>query len=133
MLIALAAATVLASTAGPTGLWDTPVDRSRVRVAACGPQICGYVVTSTRLTAEPNQADVRNENPTLRSRRIRDLKIMEVGPAEGGEWKGWVYDPGSGHTYKVTVRMKPGDHLEVTGCLVAPLCRSQSWTRAPAG
>jgi uncharacterized protein (DUF2147 family) len=128
MLIALAAAALT-----PIGLWDTPVDHGRIRVEPCGPQICGYVVSSTRLTAEPDQKDIRNENPALRARTVQNLKVVEVKESEPGAWKGWVYDPSSGRTYRVTLRMAPGDHVELTGCLIGPLCRTQSWTRAPGG
>lgn len=129
----LSLALAVLAAAAPLGVWDTPVDRSQVRVEPCGPDICGYVISSTRLTAQPDQKDVRNADPTLRNRPIRNLKIMQVHPADGSEWRGWVYDPNSGHTYRVSVRMKPGDHLELTGCLIGPLCRSQAWNRSGGG
>jgi uncharacterized protein (DUF2147 family) len=130
MLGLLAAAALVSGQGSPIGLWDTPVDQGRVRVEACGGEICGYVVSSTRLASEPGQKDVRNSDPALRSRLVRNLRILQVRTADGTQWKGWVYDPNSGRTYRVTLRMKPGDHLELTGCLVGPLCRSLSWTRA---
>jgi uncharacterized protein (DUF2147 family) len=123
LLLALATVSALA------GLWDTPVDKSQVRVESCGPDVCGYVVSSARLVAEPDQKDVRNEDPALRSRLIKNLKIMQIHP-DGGAWKGWVYDPARGRVIHVTVRMKPDDRILITGCLVGPLCGSQSWTRA---
>jgi len=100
-------------------------------VESCGEDVCGYVVSSTRLTAEPDQRDVRNPDLSLRSRLIRNLKIMQIHPASEGQFRGWVYDPKSGHTYQVVVRMRAGDHLELTGCIFGPLCGSQSWNRAP--
>jgi uncharacterized protein (DUF2147 family) len=127
LLAAVSSASVL------LGLWNTPVDRSQVRVEPCGDDICGYVISSTRLTVEPNQKDVRNRDPSLRNRLIRNLKIMQIHPAAEGQFRGWVYDPKAGHTYQVVVRMRPGDHLELTGCLVGPLCGSQSWDRASGG
>jgi uncharacterized protein (DUF2147 family) len=120
----------LSSAAALLGLWDTPVDKSQVRVEPCGEDVCGYVITSTRLTAEPNQRDIRNPDASLRTRPIRNLKIMQIHPAENDEFRGWVYDPKSGHTYRVVVRMRPGDHLSLTGCLIGPLCGGQSWDRA---
>jgi uncharacterized protein (DUF2147 family) len=133
MLTLLAAATALASAPSPLGLWDTPVDHSRVRLSACGARICGYVISSAQLSAHPGQKDVHNGDPALRERPIHDLEIMEAQAADDGAWKGWVYDPSSGHTYEVRVRMAPGDHLEITGCLVRPLCRTQAWTRVRTG
>lgn len=124
-LVALSSASAL------LGLWNTPVDKSQVRVEPCGDEICGYVIGSTRLTVEPDQKDVRNPDVALRTRLIRNLRVMQIHPTEAGQFRGWVYDPKSGHTYRVVVRMRPGDHLELTGCLLGPLCGSQSWDRAP--
>jgi uncharacterized protein (DUF2147 family) len=121
----------LSSAAVLLGLWNTPVDKSQVRVASCGEDVCGYVISSTRLTVEPDQKDVHNPDVGLRGRLIRNLKIMQIHPAEDDQFRGWVYDPKSGHTYRVVVRMRPGDHLVLTGCLLGPLCGSQSWDRAP--
>lgn len=125
ILVALSSASLL------LGVWNTPVDKSQVRVAPCGDDICGYVIASTRLTAEPDQRDVRNPDVALRTRPICNLRIMQIHPVEAGRYRGWVYDPKSGHTYRVVVRMRPGDHLELTGCILGPLCGSQSWDRAP--
>jgi uncharacterized protein (DUF2147 family) len=111
----LAAAAVLAGSL--QGVWATPVDKSRVRIEACGPNLCGYVVTSTRLVAEPDQRDVRNPDPALRGRAVRNLKMLEVRPATSPDWRGWIYDPKSGHTFRLT------------GCLIAFLCGSQTWDR----
>jgi len=133
MLIVLAAAAALGSSPSPFGLWDAPTDRSRVRVAPCGPKICGFVVSSNHLAAHPDLRDARNADAALRGRPIRGLEIMEVAAADAGAFKGWVYDPDSGRTYRVTVRMTAADRLAITGCLVGPLCRTEDWTRAPAG
>jgi uncharacterized protein (DUF2147 family) len=125
LLVALSSASAL------LGLWNTPVDRSQVRVDSCGGDVCGYVIASSRLTAEPDQKDVRNPDVSLRTRLIRNLKIMQVHSVDSGQFRGWVYDPKSGHTYRVVVRLRPDDHLELTGCLLGPLCGTQSWNRAP--
>lgn len=121
----------LSSAASLVGLWNTPVDRSQVRVAACGDDICGYVIASTRLAVEPDQRDAHNPDASLRTRPVRNLKIMQIHAADAGQFRGWVYDPKSGHTYRVVVRLRPDDHLELTGCILGPLCGSQSWNRAP--
>jgi uncharacterized protein (DUF2147 family) len=112
------------------GVWATPVDKSRVRIEACGADLCGYVVTSTRLVAEPDQRDVRNPDPSLRGRAVRNLKIFEVRRATPLDWRGSIYDPKSGHSYSVTLRLEGSDRLKLTGCLIAFLCETQSWDRA---
>lgn len=103
-----------------------------MRVEPCGAEVCGFVTASRRLAVEPDQRDVRNPDQSLRNRLIRNLKIMQIhAAAEPGQFRGWVYDPKSGHTYQVVVRMRSGDHLELTGCILRPLCGSQTWERAP--
>jgi uncharacterized protein (DUF2147 family) len=124
-------ATALAVAGTLQGLWATPVDKSRLRIESCGADLCGYVVTSTRLIADPDQRDTRNPDVRLRGRPMRNMKMMEVRPGVAGDWRGWIYDPKTGHTFHVTLRLEPDDRLKLTGCLLGPLCGSQSWDRVP--
>jgi uncharacterized protein (DUF2147 family) len=124
----LAAAALLAGSL--QGLWATPVDKSQVRIEACGTNLCGFVVTSSRLIAQPDQRDAHNPDPRLRGRPMRNLEIFEVRPTASGDWRGWIYDPNSGHNYKVSLRLEAANRLRLTGCLIGPLCAGQSWDRA---
>jgi uncharacterized protein (DUF2147 family) len=128
VLIALAFA---AATPGDTahGLWKTP-SGGHIRMAPCGADLCATVVTSPHLRQHPDQKDVLNANPALRTRAIKGLRTLQVSPTGAGEWlKGWVYNPEDGKTYKAEVRLLGGGRLKVTGCVAKPLCQSQTWTR----
>lgn len=47
-----------------------------------------------------------------------------------GVWTGGtIYKADDGGTYKATVTPLDADHLQVKGCIVWPLCKSQTWTR----
>ena len=112
------------------GLWRTPVDRGEVRIEACGAKICGRLVTSDRLKAFPDQRDAHNHDRALRSRLLENALIAQGfsgGPTQFSG--GTVYDPAGGGTYSGRITLTGPDSLRLTGCIVAPLCRSQTWTR----
>ncbi len=113
------------------GLWNTPVDASTIRVEPCGEAVCGRLVSSARLKLFPNQTDIRNREPALRSRPVAGLLLLKVRATAPGRWgDGWVYNPKDGGTYRGTVDLGLDGRLHLKGCIVAPLCRNQVWTRA---
>ncbi|MDR3507308.1 MAG: DUF2147 domain-containing protein [Caulobacteraceae bacterium] len=114
------------------GLWKTPeAGGSFVRIETCGDALCGRVVTSARLRAHPDQKDERNRDATQRDRPVKDLLILKVkaiGPNRWGD--GWVYNPNDGGTYKGVMELRNASELHLTGCIVAPFCKTQTWERA---
>ena len=131
---ALCAATVMAAAADPgtdaaVGRWRTPEDSAVVEVQACGGDLCGYIVTSDRLKADPMQKDVRNKDPALRGRAIKGVALFEHMTGGSGVWKGKVYNPADGGLYAGSVRLIDPDTLKLEGCLTWPLCKSQTWRR----
>lgn len=132
MLIALLASSPQVQEAGVAGLWRTPVDGGGlVRISRCGADICGTVVDSPRLRANPDQRDVRNRDVSSRDRRLRGLLILRASPTGPSRWgKGWVYNPEDGGTYRGSIERLADGRLRLRGCIVAPVCRTQIWTRA---
>ena len=129
VLLALAMAAV-AHTGDPVGVWKTPVDNGLVRLERCGADLCGHVAGSSRLLAFPDQKDARNKDQSLRGRVLMNLLIVKLHPLGSGRWgDGWVYNPDDGGTYKASLEMVDAGRLRLKGCLVAPLCRTQTWTR----
>jgi uncharacterized protein (DUF2147 family) len=114
------------------GLWRTPVNGGGlVRLGPCGADLCGEIVTSPRLRSHPDQRDVRNARPELRSRPLKGLRMMRASPAGPGRWnRGWVYNPEDGRTYSGEIHLLPDGRLKLTGCVVRPLCKTQVWQRA---
>lgn len=117
-----------------SGLWRTPVDGgSVIRLSRCGDEVCGRIVTSPHIRAVPDQRDIRNRDPDLRDRVLRDLVVMRVRPLGPGKWgDGWVYNPEDGGTYKGEMVLRPDGALRLTGCIVAPFCKTQTWRRVQA-
>ncbi len=133
LLFAAAALTIGAPVSGAepvTGRWLTAEKSGIIEIAPCGAQLCGTIVKLTgqqRGGADPR--DANNPNPTMRSRRIVGLPILTGFTARRGDWRGQIYDPNSGKTYRSIVRIAARDTLEVKGC-IGPFCRTQVWTRA---
>ncbi|MBO9706617.1 MAG: DUF2147 domain-containing protein [Caulobacter sp.] len=121
-----------ATAADLAGLWHTPVDGgSVVRLVPCGQALCGRIVSSPQLKAVPDQKDVRNRDEAQRGRALANLMFMQVKPIGPGRWgDGWVYNPEDGGTYKGVMELKPDGTLRLTGCIVRPFCKTQTWRRA---
>jgi uncharacterized protein (DUF2147 family) len=122
------AAPVLAS--DPTGLWQTPTNGGQVRISRCGQALCGVLVTSDHIRAEPGALDENNSDRSLRTRPLRNLPMLRGFTGGPTEWTGGsVYNPADGRTYRGTITMQGDNTLRLRGCVVAPLCRNQTWTR----
>lgn len=134
-LFALAATAVLALAspalaADPTGLWQTPTNGGQVRIARCGQALCGTLVTSDHIRREPNARDTQNKDSALRTRPLRGLTMLSGFTGGPSEWRGGsVYNPADGGTYRGTITLTNDNTLRLRGCIVAPLCKTQVWTR----
>ena len=119
-----------AQTADPTGLWQTPTNGGQVRISRCGQALCGVLVTSDHIRANPNVQDEHNSDRAQRSRTLRNLPMLRGFTGGPTEWtNGSVYNPADGRTYRGTITMQGDNTLRLRGCVVAPLCKTQTWTR----
>ena len=129
------AAVILGLTAAPTlaspasGLWRTPTGGS-VEVYDCGAALCGRVATDSPAAAGGSRLDVHNKTVALCSRPIVGLEIM-TGFSGGPErWSGGkIYNPDDGGVYSGTLNLVSPSSIELVGCVVAPICKKQTWTR----
>jgi uncharacterized protein (DUF2147 family) len=128
--LSMLAAAAAMSPDSAIGRWRTQTRNGIVEVERCGASICGKLVTSDGLREEPNRLDSNNKNPALRGRRLMGLQILGGFTRGDGEWSGGtIYNGEDGGTYKATVTPLDADHLRVKGCIIWPLCKSQTWTR----
>lgn len=113
-----------------TGRWVTAEKDGVVLIAPCGKTLCG---TLERFLVPPpqgaDQRDVNNPDPVLRKRRLLGLPILSGFAEEADQWRGRIYDPKSGKSYRSVIRRKGPNVLEVKGCL-GPFCQTQVWMRA---
>lgn len=132
----LAAAAVLAALASPllaaepiTGKWVTQDRSAVVSIGACGASLCGKI--SKFLVTPPDgadQRDINNPKKSLRSRKLMGLPVLTGFREEDDLWRGEIYDPKKGKTYRSVIRRKSATELEVKGC-IGPFCQTQVWTR----
>lgn len=132
LIAALAAfiAVPAAAAAPVAGTWKTEDGDALVRVGDCGPSVCGRLAKF--LVAPPqgaDQRDVNNPDPALRKRKLLGMPVLSGFREDGKVWRGEIYDPKSGKSYRSIVRRLDADRLEVKGC-IGPFCKAQVWRKA---
>ena len=112
------------------GKWMTAEGDAVITIGDCGERLCGRI---TKFLVTPpqgaDQRDVNNRNPKLRNRKLLGMPVLTGFTEDGDEWRGEIYDPKSGKTYRSIIRRKNSATLEVKGCL-GPFCQTQTWKRA---
>jgi uncharacterized protein (DUF2147 family) len=130
MAVSMTAAAAVASPI--VGVWRAPVNDAVIEIYDCGPQvICGRVVASNRLRAHPDMRDVHNPDPSVRLHPVKGLQMMRDFRGGPSHWEGGLfYNPDDGHSYHGALTLVDADTLKLAGCLIGPLCLTQTWTRA---
>jgi uncharacterized protein (DUF2147 family) len=103
-----------ANAAEPYGVWLRPSTGSQVRFYECGGKLCGKVV-SVKDQARKSEIGVE----------------IVHGAAKTGDnkWEGDLTDAGSGKTYAGTVTLEGANALNLKGCVMGLLCKSETWSR----
>jgi uncharacterized protein (DUF2147 family) len=128
-LLALIAAPATAAVP-VTGKWITAERDSIIEIGTCGNTVCGKVLRLLKPNPDGKMpTDANNPNPALRTRPIPGIMILTGFTDSGALWKGRIYDPKSGKSYKSKLARNPDGSLTVQGC-VAFLCQSFKWTPA---
>lgn len=101
-----------------------------MEVYPCGENICGRLSKFlVNPPVGPGAKDINNPDKALRSRTILGMNVLTGFKAAGDEWKGQIYDPKSGKTYRSIVYKGKSGNLVVKGC-IGPFCQAQTWTPA---
>jgi uncharacterized protein (DUF2147 family) len=125
-----AAGAAMAQPESVQGRWLTETRHGVVDIAPCGESICGALVESDGIRANPDLRDAHNRNQALRGRQLRGLQILQGFTWRSGAWAGGtIYNAEDGGTYHATITLVDHDHLTLRGCIAWPLCRTQHWTR----
>lgn len=132
--IAIAAATALgaAPATAQRNIDGTYVDSggfTEITVGPCGSARCGEITRIIRRKPGEPDRDVHNDNPALRDRPILGITILKNLRWDDGAWRGEVYNPEDGNTYRTEVRPAANGALEVKGC-VTLFCRTRVWPAA---
>lgn len=113
-----------------TGRWVTEDRDAIVDIKQCGAVTCGRIAEF--LITPPDgadQRDINNSDAKLRNRKLLGLAILTGFRVDGDEWKGKIYDPNRGRTFRSVIRRKGPNVLEVKGC-VSFICQTQVWRKA---
>lgn len=133
ILTALAGSLALAAPAYAaqpiSGRYVTEDGAALVEVGPCGGKACGRIVRVLKHTPGAAATDVNNKDKALRSRPIVGMPVLSEFADAGDDWRGRIYDPRNGKTYKSIVSRNPDGTLKVQGC-IAFLCQTQTWRPA---
>ncbi len=111
------------------GRWITERKDAVIDILRCGVNLCADVVWSRNGAFE---IDKKNPDPALRSRPIIGLRIVSDLAYKGQrKWKGNIYNPESGLTYKAEVKSISPDQLSMRGYIGSPILgKTLLWTRS---
>lgn len=124
---ALSLAAPAAAATPITGRWLTEDGSATVTIGPCGAATCGRITRVIKGPPTGPAVDRNNPNPKLRTRPIEGLAVLTGFTDAGADWRGRIYDPKSGKTYKSILLREADGRLKVQGC-IAFLCRTQRWT-----
>ncbi|RZM22777.1 MAG: DUF2147 domain-containing protein [Sphingomonas sp.] len=111
------------------GRWITEDRAAEVEIGRCGTNLCGRIIRIVTPTPGAPTTDVSNPDPAQRNKPILGLTILTGFTDDGDDWRGRIYDPRKGKTYKSILTRQPNGTLKVQGC-IAFFCQTQVWTRA---
>ena len=122
--------------ADPMGTWHTEEGKATVRIAACGPALCGTII-SLKAANDPDtgkpQLDNHNVDASLRSRPMVGVQVV-LGMKPSGtanKWSGQVYNAEDGKTYTGSLTLQDANTIKLEGCILGGLvCKAATWTRA---
>ena len=102
------------------GLWQTQPDDgayAHVRLAPCGPAICGTIARTFNASGE-------YKSPNLGKQLVIDMM-----PQGGGRYQGQVWRPSNDKVYLGKIELN-GNSLNLAGCIAGGLlCSKQTWQR----
>ena len=131
-LLLVACAGALAQGADVSGAWTTEHGDAKIRIAACGPSLCGTIVWLAQPVDPDGRAktDVNNPDAAKRARPLVGLTILTGLTPSGQTWRGVIYNADDGREYDVSLRLLDDRHAGVRGCVLGGLfCGGETWTR----
>lgn len=112
------------------GRWVTQDKDAIVLIGKCGSTTCGKIARFLITPPDgPDQRDINNPDAKKKKRKLLGLPILTGFKEDADIWRGQIYDPNSGKTYRSVLRRKSATTLEVKGCL-GPFCQTQIWRKA---
>ena len=115
------------------GVWIVEDGDGLIEVQLQDEQLSGVIAGSVSdpNRTKPTRYDDLNPDPGLRERPLLGLAIFSnLLSADGDKWKGEIYDPNSGKTYKCTLTLVNADTIKLRGYIgLSFLGQTRIWTR----
>ncbi|MHC1727398.1 MAG: DUF2147 domain-containing protein [Syntrophobacteraceae bacterium] len=122
------------------GIWNTLDDDAQFEIYKCGGYYCGriyslqepnYPPSNKKMAGQP-KVDSNNPDPRFRKRPLVGLPLMIGFSYEGVNiWKGAIYNPEDGKTYKCRISLAEDNRLKIRGYLgITVFGKTEVWTRA---
>jgi uncharacterized protein (DUF2147 family) len=133
-LAALLSVTAANAAMPVAGTWLSADGGTKVRVSECGSnKLCGKVVWLNEpidpATGKP-KTDKRNADPAKRSRPLIGVPVVNgMTPSGDNKWSGQIYNADDGKIYQAHVTLVSENAMQVQGCVLGILCKSQTWSR----
>ena len=90
----------------PVGLWLTQKKEAKIRVVACGGNLCGHVEGTG------------------------EKVLINMKPGGTNRWNGTIHDIRRGGNYSANIQLRGPDSLKVTGCAFGGMfCGGETWSR----
>jgi uncharacterized protein (DUF2147 family) len=126
-MMAILLLTASPAVAATYGVFRNPSGNVEVRLADCGKQLCGTIVSaSAKAKADAAKAGQTN---IIGMQLFRNLTPTPQPKGQPGRWDGQVYIPDKDKTVSGSAILN-GKTLSVKGCLLGDkLCKSQDWLR----
>lgn len=128
LLVAIAMPAMASAAEPVAGRWITDDGKALVTIGRCGKFVCGHVTRILAATPNGPPVDEHNPNPALRRRPVLGIEVLSGFVDKGDDWRGRIYDPESGKSYKSILTREPGG-LKAQGCILF-FCRTQHWKAA---
>jgi len=124
-----ATATALALAASPAvaqanieGHWTNPKHTTLVKVTECARDTYCAIVLKASAKAQANARKGGTEH-------FIGTEILHVSAAGDGRFKGSAFDPQSNMHVPATVRFVDSGTIEIQGCALLVICKTQRWTK----
>jgi len=111
------------------GSWATSNLTSVVEVNRCKDSLCAEIawlwdvaVEGRKMTDEKNASQAKQKMPLV------GLQLFSKFNKDGADWRGRIYNPEDGRTYRATVTLYSKNILKLKGCW-GPFCLTQYWRR----
>src|SRR4051794_27569855 len=120
--LALTASPAAAQAGGIEGHWTNPKHTTVVKVSECAPRTYCAVVLKASAKAQANARKGGTEH-------FIGTEILHVSAAGDNRYKGKAFDPESNMHIPATVRFVDANTIEIQGCALFVICKTQRWTK----